>query len=392
MSWRPGKKPGPLRVAGDPDTRGGFRAYLVEFLDWMAARRFSAHTIKNRRIELGYFIDWCEERAINRPDDVTRAMLERYRQHVFHYRRKSAGGRQTPEGQPLSFQTQAKRLVSVRVFFQWLARNHHLLYNPASELELPRPEKRLPRHILSVAEVEQILNATDSEEASGLGVRDRAMLEALYSTGMRRSELVNLRVDDVDIERGTVLIRQGKGAKDRMVPIGERACRWIEKYLYTVRPLYIDDVDSAVLFLAKHGEGMQGKQLSVIVKKAIEAANLERFQDTHPNAACHLFRHACATHMLENGADIRYIQALLGHEDLSTTEVYTRVSILQLKAVHERTHPARLQGRGGDNDTLDEATPVDPHESLLAALASERDGDDGDDSAVAADAPPAARR
>jgi integrase/recombinase XerD len=376
MSWRPGKKAGPLHVAGDPETSGGFRAYLVDFLEWMAARRFSAHTIKNRRIELGYFIDWCEERSILRPDDVTRALLERYRQHVFHYRRKSAGGTASPEGQPLSFQTQAKRLISVRVFFQWLARNHHLLYNPASELELPRPEKRLPRHILSVAEVEQIMNALDTTEPTGLGLRDRAMLEALYSTGMRRAELVALRTDDVDLERGTVLIRQGKGAKDRMVPIGRRACAWIEKYLYTVRPLYIDDVDSAILFLAKHGEGMQGKQLSVIVKKAIEAANLDRFQDTHPNAACHLFRHACATHMLENGADIRYIQALLGHEDLSTTEVYTRVSILQLKAVHERTHPARLQGRSGDDGGEDDLPPADPRESLLAMLEAENDVED----------------
>jgi len=130
------------------------------------------------------------------------------------------------------------------------------------------------------------------------------------------------------------------------------------------------------LFLAKHGEGMRGNQLSVIVRKAIDAANLERFTDTHPNAACHLFRHACATHMLENGADIRYIQALLGHEDLSTTEVYTRVSILQLKAVHERTHPARLQGRSGDNDAMDEANPADPRERLLAALEAETEHQD----------------
>ena len=373
MSWRPGKKPGVLRVAGDPETQGGFRAYLIDFLDWMAARRFSEYTIKNRRIELGYFIDWCEERGIKRPDDVTRAMLERYRQHVFHYRRKSAGGAASPEGQPLSFQTQCKRLISVRVLFQWLARQHYLLYNPASELELPRPEKRLPRHLLTIAEVEQIINAIDTTDPTGLGLRDRTMLEILYSTGMRRAELVNLRIDDVDLERGTILIRQGKGAKDRVVPVGARACRWIEKYLYTVRPLYIDDVDNATLFLAKHGAGMQGKQLSVIVKKTIEAANLERFHDTHPNAACHLFRHACATHMLENGADIRYIQALLGHADLSTTEIYTQVSILQLKAVHERTHPARLDKPGSDKDTMGEANPADPHDLLLAALETERD-------------------
>jgi len=338
--------------------------------------------IKNRRIELGYFIDWCEERSIHRPDDVTRAMLERYRQHVFHYRRKD-------NGQPLSFNCQGKRLSSVRVFFQWLARQHYLLFNPASELELPRPEKRLPRHVLTVIEVEQILNAIDTMEPTGLGARDRAMLETLYSTGMRRAELVNLRIDAMDLERGTVLIRQGKGAKDRMVPVGSRACRWIEKYLYTVRPLYVIEADSATLFLAKHGEGMQGKHLSGIVKKVIAMANLERFQDTHPNAACHLFRHACATHMLENGADIRYIQALLGHADLSTTEIYTQVSILQLKAVHERTHPARLEGRRSDNDTMIDSNPADPREMLLVALADERDEDA---QSVAADAPKAAHR
>lgn len=337
MTGRPGKKPGALRVAGDPETVGGFRGYLVEFIAWTAARQFSAMTVKARRIELGYFIDWCEERSIRRPDEVTRAMLERYRQHIFQYRRKT-------DGAPLSHQTQAKRLISVRAFFQWLARQHHLLYNPASELELPKQQQRLPRHILSVAEVEQVLNACDTSEA--LGLRDRAMLETLYSTGMRRAELTGLRADDLDLNRGTVFVRQGKGAKDRVVPIGERACRWVERYLFQVRPDLVDVDDDGTLFLAKHGEGMQAKQLSVIVRNAIARANLGRFADTHPNAACHLLRHACATHMLENGADIRYIQALLGHADLSTTEVYTRVSIQQLKAVHERTHPARMPGIG----------------------------------------------
>ena len=351
MSGRPGKQPGPLRYAGDPETRGGFRPYLIAFTDWMGAMHYSAHTVKNRRIELGYFIDWCEERSITRPDEVTRSLLERYRQHVFHYRRRD-------NGTPLSFQTQHKRLISVRMFFQWLTRQYHLLFNPASELELPRTEQRLPRHVLNVAEVEQVINAIEVEEPTGLGVRDRAMLEALYSTGMRRGELVALRIDDVDLREGTVFIRLGKGKKDRVVPIGERACAWIEKYLYTIRPRYLESEDSGTLFLAKHGGGMDGKQLSGIVKRAIERAALERFQDTHPNAAC-------ATHMLENGADIRYIQALLGHADLSTTEVYTRVSILKLKEIHEKTHPARLTRTGSAVlDALEGEIPT-----LPAALA-----------------------
>lgn len=339
---RPGHRPGPARLAGDALIAGGFRAYLVEFLSWMQAMHFSEHTIKGRRIELGYFIAWCEERSVQRPDDVTRALLERYRQAVFNHRRQDKGEHQ---GQPLSFNTQGKRLIAVRVFFQWLARQHYLLYNPASELDLPRPEKRLPRHVLTAAEVEQVLNAIDVTDDSGLGMRDRAMLETLYSTGMRRGELVALRIDDVDLDRGTLLIRQGKGNKDRVVPIGERACRWIEKYVHTVRSDYLDAMqpDAGILFLATHGDALQGKQLSGIVKKTIEAADLERFRSTHPNAACHLLRHACATHMLEGGADIRYIQQLLGHAALTTTAMYTQVSIQQLKAVHEKTHPARLK-------------------------------------------------
>jgi integrase/recombinase XerD len=361
MSWRPGKPAGPTRYAGNVDTQGGFRAYLIDFIDWMQAMHYSVYSVKGRRIELGYFVEWCEERGLQRPDDITRAILERYRQHVFHYRRKD-------NGMPLSFQTQHKRLISVRMFFQWLTRQHHLLYNPASELELPRQEQRLPRHILTVAEVEQVLNAANAGEPAGLGVRDRAMMETLYSTGMRRGELVALRIDDVDIVRGTVMIRQGKGKKDRMIPVGNRAVAWIEKYLYVVRPNYIDGEDNGYLFLAKHGEPMSGKQLSGVVKKAIERAALDRFVNTHPNAACHLFRHACATHMLENGADIRYIQALLGHADLSTTEVYTRVSIVQLKAVHEKTHPARLEGRGDEQGDDAKVTPIDPCEALLSAL------------------------
>jgi integrase/recombinase XerD len=343
MTGRPGKKPGALRLAGDPEQAGGFRAYLVDFLAWTAARQYSAMTVKARRIELGYFIDWCEERSIRRPDEVTRAMLERYRQHVYTYRRKT-------DGAPLSHQTQAKRLISVRAFFQWLARQHHLLYNPASELELPKQQQRLPRHILG----------------EPLGLRDRAMLETLYSTGMRRAELTGLRVDDLDLNRGTVFVRLGKGAKDRVVPIGERACRWVERYLFQVRPDLVDVDDDGTLFLAKHGEGMQAKQLSVIVRNAIGRANLERFADTHPNAACHLLRHACATHMLENGADIRYIQALLGHADLSTTEVYTRVSIQQLKAVHEKTHPARMPGLGRAPTAAPSLGPPDGARSAAA--------------------------
>lgn len=378
MARRAIKPAGPVRYAGNAELADGFRRYLIDFIAHLAARHYSPHTQKNRRIDLGYFIVWCEERGIERPAEVTRAHLERYRQHLFHYRRAD-------NGRPLCFASQTHRLIAVRVFFQWLARQHHLLYNPASELELPRSERQLPRHILSVAEIEQVMNALDAGSARGL--RDRAMLETLYSTGMRRSELTGLRIVDVDLAHGTILIRQGKGKKDRVVPVGERACRWIERYLAEVRPGVLDEIDDGALFLASHGEAMQAKQLSYIVKQALERAQLARFQDTHANAACHLFRHACATHMLENGADIRYIQAILGHENLATTAVYTQVSIGKLKEIHAATHPARLARRKDADEAPAQSGADDALAGLLDALA--REEDEAATDAVAADAVPA---
>ncbi|MDQ1925115.1 site-specific tyrosine recombinase XerC [Massilia pseudoviolaceinigra] len=359
---RPGKLPGPLHYAGDPETRGGFRSYLIEFIDWTQAMHYSATTLKNRRIEMGYFIDWCEERSVTTPHEVTRAMLERYRQYIFAYRRKA-------DCAPLSRQTQSKRLITVRMFFKWMAKSHHLLFNPASEMELPKQENRLPRHVLTVAEIAQVLNAADIDDPSGFGIRDRAMLEALYSTGMRRAELVGLDLNDIDAERGTVLVRLGKGKKDRMVPIGERALAWIARYVQEVRPRYLDDDSDATLFLSKHHERVSAKQMSGIAKKTIDRANLDRVQASGPlNSSCHLFRHACATHMLENGADIRFIQALLGHAELTTTEVYTRVAIMKLKEVHEATHPARLQARGAAHGGTVGVSGVGVRAALLDAL------------------------
>lgn len=334
MNWKPGKKAGPVSYAGEPNVRGGFRNHLIGFIEGLRAQHYSEHTLKGLRINVGYFIVWCEERGLRRPEEITRAILEHYRLTIYHYRRSD-------NGEPLSLSSQHGRLSAIRVFFKWLAKHHHLLYNPASELEMPRYRKVLPRHILTVAEIEQVINVPDVDDTSGLGLRDRTMLETLYSTGIRRAELVGLRIDDIDFARGTAFISQGKGKKDRVVPVGARALAWLDKYRYEVRPRYLDDEETVALFLSRHGEAMTGKQLSYIVKKAIDQANLERFTETHPNAACHLFRHACATHMLENGADIRFIQALLGHELLSTTQIYTRVSIGKLKEVHDKTHPAQ---------------------------------------------------
>lgn len=299
-------------------------ACLADYLEWMAITNYSERTIKNHRINLGYVIDWLAERDITAPGEVTLPILERYQRYLFYYRKEN--------GDPLSFRSQNIRLSPIRSFFKWLTKNHYILYNPASELELPRMEKRLPRHVLSISEVDQVMNQTDIE--SDVGIRDRAILESFYSTGIRRKELRDLKITDLDRDRGTLMIRQGKGRKDRVVPIGLRAVSWIDRYLTDIRPDQVVYPDDGTLFLTIHGGAFSLKQLSHIVSKYIEAAKIDK------QGGCHLLRHTMATLMLENGADIRYIQHILGHEDLNSTQIYTRISISKLKEVHDRTHPS----------------------------------------------------
>jgi integrase/recombinase XerD len=299
-------------------------ALLAPHLEWLQARNYSEYTVKNRRVHLGFFLDWCREHGIEEPADVTRPVLERYQRYLFHYRKKN--------GEPLTFRSQHSRLVPVRGWFRWMARENHILHNPASELELPRLEHRLPKHVLTAGEAEQVLAQPNAGDP--LGLRDRAILETLYSTGMRRLELIHLKLYDLDAERGTLTIRQGKGKKDRVIPVGARAAAWIAKYVERARPQLAIEPDDRTVFLTNAGEAFHPDHLSEMVRDYVDAAAIGK------RGACHLFRHTMATLMLEGGADIRFIQQMLGHASVSTTQIYTQVSIRQLKQIHTATHPA----------------------------------------------------
>ena len=189
-----------------------------------------------------------------------------------------------------------------------------------------------PDHVLTVTEVDRLIHEADS--STPWGIRDRAVLEVLYSTGMRRSELAALAVYDWNRERTSLAIRQGKGGRDRVVPLGGRAAPWLARYLDTVRPGLVREPDDGILFLTDYAEPFAKNRLGDLVRRYLDWAGIRM------PGACHLLRHACATHMLENGADIRFIQALLGHADLRSTQIYTQVSIVKLKEVHAATHPA----------------------------------------------------
>jgi integrase/recombinase XerD len=245
-----------------------------------------------------------------------------------------------------------QRLIPLKVWFKWMARNHHILHNPASEVEMPKLGFRLPKAVLTAQEAEQILAQPNIHEP--LGLRDRAILETLYSTGMRRQELSNVKIWDVDCERETVMIRQGKGKKDRMIPLGRRAADWLGKYLREARPQLVAEPDDGTLFLTNAGEPLVLGYLTMLVATYVEASGVKK------KGACHLWRHTMATLMHEGGADIRFIQAMLGHVDLKATEIYTHVAIRKLQEIHRATHPANLKR---DKRALLEAIAAEDDES-----------------------------
>jgi len=304
----------------------GMTIYLKRFSEWAASMNYSPETLKKRDVSIRRFIVWCDERGLSKPQDVTRQVLERYRQHLFHYRK--------PSGAPLSFTTQHSMLAPLKAFFKWLSKDNHIFFNPASEFDLPKIPKRLPKYVLTKEEINDMLNQT--KIYGDLGIRDGAIIDTFYSTGARRMELVNLEIHDVDFERGTVVISEGKWKKDRTIPIGDRALAWMRKYMEEVRPQLVQGEDNGHIFLTEEGKSFAKNRMVDLINKYKDAVGIDK------PGACHLFRNAMATHMLDNGADIRYIQEILGHASLSSTQIYTQVSIKKLKEIHTATHPARL--------------------------------------------------
>lgn len=315
------RKQRPVVTAVDPNS---LTAWSRRFTASLATRGFSEATVRNRELALARFIDWCSTRSISRPEEVTKPILERYRAHLFHYRNPSTG-------KPLGYATQALFLVGVKLYFKWLTKQNVLLWNPGSELELPKYPRRIPRQVLTVEEVEHVLAQPDVREP--LGLRDRCILEVLYSTGMRRAELAGLTIFDWNQKRSTLHIRQAKGGRPRLVPVGERTGLWLKRYIDEARHQLAIEPDDGTLFLNNTGEPFLLKRLSALVKQHVKNA------DVGKSGSCHLLRHTAASQMIQFGADIRWVQQLLGHADLNTTAIYTQTNIEHLAKIHRMTHP-----------------------------------------------------
>jgi integrase/recombinase XerD len=319
-----------LIPVGDPSDPQGLFVAMELYLEHLGVQGHTPTGIHNVERYLRAFMRWGEPRALIRPAQVTKTDIESYQRYLFHHRKAN--------GEPLSVFSQRSALVPVRGFFRWLAREKNMRRDPAADVALPRVQHVLPHQVLTAREAERVLRQPDTRKPQG--VRDRAMLEVLYSTGLRRMEIAGLRVSDIDDERGLVFVNQGKWGKDRWVPISDRALAWIRRYREEVRPAMTRRVDDDTLFLTRNGKPFNESWLSTAISNHVRKARLGK------SGSCHLFRHTMATLMLENGADIRFIQAMLGHADLKSTQIYTHVAIGQLKAIHAATHPGCRHSEG----------------------------------------------
>lgn len=225
--------------------------------------------------------------------------------------------------------TISRNLAAIKSFYQYLVRERYLENDPAAKLESPKIEKKLPK-VLTISEVEELLKQPSSLLPTGL--RDKAMLELLYATGIRVSELISLNISDINLEMGYIKC-YGKGAKERIIPLGSIAVKCVQDYLNKGRSKLIRTYEEAALFVNHHGNRLTRQGFWKIIKKYAHEAAIDK------EITPHTLRHSFATHLLENGADLRSVQKMLGHADISTTQIYTHVTNNHLKEVYDKTHP-----------------------------------------------------
>lgn len=298
--------------------------YLVkDYLEYAASLNLSKGALTHKRSALKIFTDWLDKRKMNHVNQLTDKVIENYA--IYVYQRKK------PDGNKLKPATHFNLISQLKIFIAWLVKHNKILYDVSRDVALPKVPKSIPKPVLTLAEVFKVLNMPDIETPFGL--RDRAMLEILYSTGIRAKELSSLTLYDIDFKRGVLTVRQGKWSKDRVIPIGERAIYWTRTYIDNVRYKFINRSTGSILFLSNRGKAPCTPMISKIASDYIKKARIKK------TGGSHLFRHTMATHMLENGADIRYIQEILGHVSVATTEVYTRVSVKKLQKVYEYSKP-----------------------------------------------------
>lgn len=324
-----------------------FEAVLSGYLAARWAEGRAAGTLVYRKLYLSHFLSWLKAERIDDLRCVGPEETRDYAVALVRHRYRPGRGEATPE-RPLAAATYRTRLLLVRDLFRWLVARGLVLVDPTASLRIAPRRQQLPRLVLSEREVERLLLAPSA--GTPIGVRDRAVLSLLYSTGLRRSEVSALDLNDVDLTEEIVHVRRGKGGKPRLVPLGESAGADLRLYLTRGRPEMAEGhrmPRTSALFVGAGGPGrrnqggrLQPDGVSLLVRRTSEKAGLSRL------VMAHALRHAFATHLLRAGADVRHVQRLLGHSSVVTTETYTAVAVKDLAEVHARSHP-----RGGGPKT-----------------------------------------
>jgi integrase/recombinase XerD len=312
----------PLRHGNQQGSVSARTRRLLRLYEEDLAARYAPRTAPHYLAQVRPFLAWLLELGVELSEAKPRDLLA-YQSALYAFRR--------PDGRPYSAAYQANRLVVLKHLFRFLYRRGYLLYDPAADLELPRLDKRLPRVILTPREAKKVIEAPDTNTPQGL--RDRAILETLYATGIRVSELSNLTPYHVDTDERVLKVVLGKGRKDRNVPLTRAAAQAIEAYLVKGRPKLLGPRRARFLFLQDRGGKLDRATAARIVSAWARKAGLKK------HVTPHVFRHTLATHLLRGRADIRHIQALFGHASLATTQRYTRVEVSDLREVVERAHP-----------------------------------------------------
>jgi len=302
--------------------RGHFEAHVQAYCEDLQTRNYSPSTIGMRRQVLALLARFLLTQRVSDPRRVNEAQLVAFARLLPRYETKYRA--------LLSVASQRQWIGAVRDFFRFLESRELILRDPATDLQMPKI-RRLPPGILSEAQAKQLMTAPDNW--TPLGLRDRAMLEIFYGTGLRLSECLDLEVRDVDLAEGVLSVRLGKGRKDRMVPLAGRAAAAVETYLREARSLLVRDGRVQTLFLSLRGRRMAQPTCAERLYRHGRQAGIPW------PVSPHMLRHSFATHLLKHGADIRHVQQLLGHASIETTEIYTRVAVKDLHDVLERAHP-----------------------------------------------------
>jgi integrase/recombinase XerD len=303
--------------------------HLVDaFLDYLTVERgLAGNTRKAYREDLAEFLTYLKGRQVTHIQDAKPAHITEF---LLVQRKPGATARGNPRERGLAVRSVARRLAAVRVFCRFLVREKLLAVDPSQNIETPKLWRNLPA-VLDYSEVEKLLAAPVTR--TKLGLRDRALLELMYSSGLRISEVAGLKLNDLQLAAG-FLRATGKGRKERIVPVGHQAVEWLRRYQTEARPrLAKDHPTVGEVFLSTRGQKLSTKTIWHLVKKHVRAAGITQ------NVKPHTLRHSFATHLLDNGGDLRVIQEMLGHADIATTQIYTHVDQGRLKDTHYRFHP-----------------------------------------------------